>query len=121
MRTTIVRGRVGRMTGSLRRWWASEHRALLLDALLAVSIGVVSVLVASRVGEAQGTTVEAGAIALLVVQSAALAVRRRWPMAVYSVVGLSTVGYAWLGYPEAVGGFGVLLAIYTVRRTRPTA
>ena len=102
------------MTASLRRWWASEHRPLLLDTVLAVAIGVVSVLVASRVGEAEGTTVQAGAIALLVVQSAALAVRRRWPMAVYSVVGISTVAYAWLGYPESAGGFGVLLAIYTV-------
>ncbi len=87
---------------------------MFLDAVLAVSIGVVSVLVATRVGDAQGTTVGAGAIALLVVQSAALVVRRRWPMAVYSVVGLITIAYAWLGYPESVGGFGVLLAIYTV-------
>ena len=102
------------MTASLRRWWASEHRAPFLDVLLAVSLGIVSILVASRVAEANGTTIQAGAIALLVVQSAALTVRRRWPMAVYSVVGVSTVLYAWLGYPQAVGGFGVLIAIYTV-------
>ena len=102
------------MTASLRRWWATEHRAPFLDVLLAVSLGIVSILVASRVAEANGTTIQAGAIALLVVQSAALTVRRRWPMAVYSVVGVSTVLYAWLGYPQAVGGFGVLIAIYTV-------
>ena len=102
------------MTASLRRWWASEHRAPFLDVVLAVSLGIVSILVASRVAEANGTTIQAGAIALLVVQSAALTVRRRWPMAVYSVVGVSTVLYAWLGYPQAVGGFGVLIAIYTV-------
>jgi len=102
------------MMPSLRRWWASEHRALFLDAVLAVSLGIVSIFVAGRVAQAEGTTVQAGAIALLVVQSVALTVRRRWPMAVYSVVGIGTVVYAWLGYPESVGGFGVLIAIYTV-------
>jgi signal transduction histidine kinase len=35
-------------------------------------------------------------------------------MVVYSIVGLGTIVYAWLGYPESVGGFGVLIAIYTV-------
>jgi len=114
MRTEIVRGRVGDMTPSLRRWWASEHRALFLDVVLAVSIGIVSILVANRVAEAEGTRVQFGAIALLAVQSAALVFRRRWPMVVYGVVGLGTVAYAWLGYPESAGGLGVLIAIYTV-------
>ena len=102
------------MTASLRRLWASEHRAPFLDALLAVSLGIVSIFVATRVAQAEGTTVQAGVIALLVVQTVALTVRRRWPMAVYSVVGIGTIVYAWLGYPQAVGGFGVLIAIYTV-------
>jgi signal transduction histidine kinase len=35
-------------------------------------------------------------------------------MAVYSVVGIGTIVYAWLGFPQSVGGFGVLIAIYTV-------
>jgi len=102
------------MTASLRRSWASERRALFLDAVLAVSLGIVSIFVATRVAQAEGTTVQAGAIALLVVQTVALTVRRRWPMAVYSVVGIGTIAYAWLGYPQSVGGFGVLIAIYTV-------
>jgi signal transduction histidine kinase len=102
------------MMPSLRRSWASERRALFLDALLAVSLGIVSIFVATRVAQAEGTTVQAGAIALLVVQTLALTVRRRWPMAVYSVVGIGTIAYAWLGYPQSVGGFGVLIAIYTV-------
>ena len=102
------------MMASLRRWWASEHRALFLDAVLAVSLGIVSIFVASRVAGAEGTQVQAGAIALLLVQTVALTVRRRWPMAVYAIVGFGTVAYAWLGYPQSVGGFGVLIAIYTV-------
>jgi len=114
MRAATSRRRVGRMTASLRRSWASERRALFLDALLAVSLGIVSIFVATRVAQAEGTTVQAGAIALLVVQTVALTVRRRWPMAVYSVVGIGTIVYAWLGYPQSVGGFGVLIAIYTV-------
>ena len=102
------------MMPSLRRLWASEHRASFLDAVLAISLGIVSIFVASRVAQVEGTTVQAGAIALLVVQTVALTVRRRWPMAVYSVVGIGTIVYAWLGYPQSVGGFGVLIAIYTV-------
>lgn len=107
------------MTASLRRWWASEHRAQLLDVLLAVAIGIVSIFVASRVTESGAVTPQAGAVALLVVQSIALVFRRRWPIAVYSVVGVGTVLYAWLGYPEAAGGLGVLLAIYTVAAHTP--
>ena len=79
---------------SLRRRWASEHRALFLDAVLAVVLGIVSIFVASRVAEAEGTTLPVGAVVLLVVQSVALTVRRRWPMAVFSVVGIGTVVYA---------------------------
>ena len=119
MRGLVVTGRVAGMTPFLRRWWASEHRALFLDALLAVSLGIVSIFVASRLADADGTTIQAGAVALLVVQSVALIVRRRWPMAVYTIVGFSTVAYAWLGYPESVGGFGVLIAIYTVAAHLP--
>jgi len=107
------------MTPSLRRWWASEHRARFLDALLAICVGVASILSAGRVADTGGTTLATGAVALLIVQSAALTVRRRWPMAVYSVVGLITVAYAWLGYPESVGGLGVLIAIYTVAAYLP--
>lgn len=114
MRVATSRRRVGRMMPSLRRSWASERRALFLDAVLAVSLGIVSIFVATRVAQAEGTSVQAGAIALLVVQTVALTVRRRWPMAVYSVVGIGTIVYAWLGFPQSVGGFGVLIAIYTV-------
>jgi signal transduction histidine kinase len=102
------------MMPSLRRWWASEHRAILLDAALAVALGIVSLFVATRVAAAEGTSVQVGAIALLVIQSVALTFRRRWPMTVYSIVGVGTVAYAWLGYPESVAGIGVLIAIYTV-------
>ena len=101
------------MMASLRRWWASEHRALFLDVVLAVSLGIVSIFVHTRVADAEGTAVQAGPVALLVAQSLALVFRRRWPMTVYSIVGITTVAYAWLGYPEA-GGFAVLVAIYTV-------
>ena len=102
------------MTASARRWWASERRAALLDVVLAVALAIVSIYVASRVAVAEGSDLQPGAVALLVAQSVALIVRRRWPMAVYSFVGFITIAYAWLGYPESVGGFGVLVAIYTV-------
>lgn len=107
------------MMAILRRWWASEHRAFVLDALLAWSIGLISIFVADRVAAIEGKTVAIGAAGLLVVQSLALTFRRRWPMTVYSVVGIGTVAYAWLGYPASVSGIGVLLAIYTVAAHLP--
>jgi len=107
------------MMANLRRWWASEHRPFVLDVLLAWAIGLVSIFVADRVAESDGETIAAGAIALLIVLSVALTFRRRWPMAVYSVVGLGTVAYAWLGYPASVSGIGVLVAIYTVAAHLP--
>jgi len=107
------------MMATLRRWWASERRALALDVLLAWSIGLVSLFVADRVAESEGETVAIGAVGLLVVQSVALTFRRRWPMAVYSVVGLGTIAYAWLAYPASVSGIGVLVAIYTVAAHLP--
>lgn len=103
----------------LRRSWASEHRPFVLDALLAWSIGLVSLFVAYRVADREGEKVAIGAIGLLVVQSLALSFRRQWPMAVYSVVGIGTVAYAWLGFPVSVSGIGVLLAIYTVAAHLP--
>jgi len=41
------------MMGRLRRGWATEQRAFVLDVLLAASIGFVSILVAGRVAAAR--------------------------------------------------------------------
>ena len=98
------------MIATLRRWWASERRAFVLDVLLAWAIGLISLFVADRVADTENETVAIGAVALLIIQSVALTFRRRRPMVVYSVVGFGTVAYAWPGFPASVSGIGVLVA-----------
>lgn len=99
-----------------QRWWASETRALVLDAILAWGLGAVSLLDLVRTS---GASLPLGAVGLLLVQSSALTFRRRWPMTVYSIVGFGTILFAWLGFTSSVGGFGVLIAVYTVAAHRP--
>jgi signal transduction histidine kinase len=102
-----------------RRWWASEARANALDALLAWGISGLAIFAVIATSPPD-QTVSIVSVALLVIQSVALMVRRRWPMAVYTVVGVGTVAYAWVGDPAgSVGGLGVLVAIYTVAAQLP--
>jgi len=115
-----VAGRtVSAMLQRWRRWWSSEERANLLDALIAWTIGALAIfgVVASA---PPGGPISFVSIALIAAQSVALTFRRRWPVAVYSIVGLATTLYAWIGNPwGSVAGLGVLLAIYTVAAHRP--
>ena len=110
---------VSAMLQRWRHWWASEARANLLDALLAWSIGAVAIF-ALVIGTPPGEPISIVSIVLIVTQSVALTVRRRWPVAVYSIVGIGTTLYAWVGNPwGSVAGLGVLIAIYTVAAHRP--
>jgi hypothetical protein len=94
----------------LRRWWASEARANLQDALLAWSIGGLASF-AIIISEPASEPISIVSFALIAVQSAALTVRRRWPLGVYTVVGIGTIVYAWVGDPwGSVAGLGVLVA-----------
>jgi signal transduction histidine kinase len=102
-----------------RRWWATDTRPLLLDALLAWALGGLALF--ELVRTADGAAVPPGAVALLLVQSIALTFRRRAPMAVYSIVGVGTIVYSWLGFTSNVAGFGVLIAVYTVAAHEPLA
>jgi signal transduction histidine kinase len=102
-----------------RLWWSSEERANLQDALLAWSIGAVAIF-GIVVSTPAGEPVSVVSLALIAAQSAALTFRRRWPMAVYAIVGIGTTLYAWVGNPfGSVAGLGVLIAIYTVAAHRP--
>jgi len=107
------------MTPRWQQWWASETRALVLDAILAWSLGALALFDLLRASG--GVSAPLGAVALLLVQSAALTVRRRWPMAVYAIVGIGTIVYSWLGFTSNVAGFGVLIAVYTVAAHLPLA
>jgi signal transduction histidine kinase len=118
MSPRAVRRTVTGMIDALQRWWATETRALVTDALLAWSLGALSLFELSRTGP---TPVPLAAVAFLVVQSAALTVRRRWPMAVYAIVGTGTILFSWLGFTSNVAGLGVLIAVYTVAAHLPLA
>jgi signal transduction histidine kinase len=118
MPSRAVRRTVTGMIERWQRWWATETRSLVLDALLAWSLGALSLFELIRTGP---TPVPLVAIAFLVVQSAALTVRRRWPMAVYAIVGTGTILYSWLGFTSNVAGLGVLIAVYTVAAHLPLA
>ncbi len=119
MPAVVVGRTVSAMLQRWRVWWASESRANLLDALLAWGIGAIAIfaLIATT---PRGEPVSIVSFALLLIQSAALTVRRRWPLAVYTVVGVGTAVYAWIGEPAgSVAGLGVLIAIYTVAAHMP--
>ncbi|HEY0948723.1 sensor histidine kinase [Nocardioides sp.] len=52
--------------------------------------------------------------ALLVVSGLVLAVRRRWPVAVFAVTALGSAVYYTLDYPDAPGWIGLFVATYTL-------
>ena len=51
---------------------------------------------------------------LLIAGGAALAVRRRWPVAVFAVAAAASVAYYALDFPDGPGWLGVFVATYTV-------
>ncbi|PXY31130.1 sensor histidine kinase [Prauserella muralis] len=51
---------------------------------------------------------------LLVVSGAVVAVRRRWPVAVFGVTALASVVYYVLDFPDGPGWLGLFVAIYTL-------
>ena len=51
---------------------------------------------------------------LLVVSGAVVAVRRRWPVAVFAVTALASLTYYTLDFPDGPGWLGLFVAIYTV-------
>lgn len=91
------------------------------DGLLAVFVTVIQV---------QGTVVKADreaetvlrpladlghlGYALLVISGLVLVVRRRWPVAVFTVTALASLAYYTLDYPDAPGWLGLFVATYTL-------
>jgi signal transduction histidine kinase len=51
---------------------------------------------------------------LLVVGGAVVAVRRRWPVAVFAVSALASLAYYALDFPDGPGWLGLFVAIYTL-------
>ncbi len=105
---------VARMSVRARRWISGlGARQDVIDVAVAV------VLCAAAVAIAASTTtgsrgLDVIGVALLLLQTLPLAVRRRFPIAVIWLTGLSVTAYVVLGYPGSIGGFGNVIAFYTV-------
>jgi signal transduction histidine kinase len=87
-----------------------------LDALIALLLIVVCVIahLAAEPTAAQPRDGDALGVALVVVACGALAVRRRWPLAVLVVAAAATTAVYIRGYSDSGLPFVVLIALYTV-------
>ena len=101
----------------------ARGRALTIDALLAVGIGLVQVLslvVSERVGRSPDWRApDALAWLLLAVGPVALLARRRWPLGVLAVTVAAGLAYAARTYPEGPSQLAVFPALWTVALTVP--
>ena len=114
----------------MTRWsdvspWSRFNQAAI-DAVVAVVLTVALVVVSLDFGLLVGTKyvpLDALGLLLLVAQTLPLAVRQRYPMAVFAITGTAISLYSVLGYVPSFGAIGVLIALYTVasRTDRKTA
>ena len=114
----------------MTRWsdvspWSRFNQAAI-DAVVAVVLTVALVVVSLDSGLLVGTKyvpLDALGLLLLVAQTLPLAVRQRYPMAVFAITGTAISLYSVLGYVPSFGAIGVLIALYTVasRTDRKTA
>ncbi|SEP77686.1 Signal transduction histidine kinase [Streptomyces sp. yr375] len=95
-------------------------RPLVVDTLIALATVTVAVLL-GRESVSQGwPELDARAFALVVLAQLPVALRGRWPVAVFVAVQGAAVAYVTLGYWPVVCTFGSLLALYTVASLRTT-
>jgi signal transduction histidine kinase len=101
----------------------ARGRALVVDVLLALGIGlaqVLGVLLSERVGRSAGwRDPDALAYLLLVGGAAALLFRRRWPLPVLAITLACGLAYAARTYPEGPSQLAVFPALWTVALTLP--
>jgi signal transduction histidine kinase len=106
-----------------RRTPLARGRALALDVLLALGVGLVQVLglgLSERVGRSPDWRApDTWAWLLLVAGPAALLVRRRWPLGVLAVTVACGLAYAARTYPEGPSQLAVYPALWTVALTVP--
>ncbi|MFU8850294.1 sensor histidine kinase [Micromonospora sp. SL1-18] len=91
----------------------------VFDALLALALLAIGLLGTGPAGLKQGMSTGPATYPLVVVAALALAGRRRWPLAVLTVVTVATTAYLVLGYPYGPILFSFLLVVYTVAAYRP--
>ncbi len=93
----------------------------VLDAVLVAAWTVLALLTLPvlHFGPRADTTIDAGAVALVIVAGAATAVRRRWPLVAMLVVVSATSLYLVLGYPYGPIFVFVLVTVYAMARRLP--
>ena len=103
----------------------ARGRALAVDVLVAVGVGLVQVLgcwASEGIGRSAGwRPLDAWAYLLLAVGPAALLLRRRWPLGVLAVTLAAGIAYAVRTYPEGPSSLAVYPALWTVALTVPAA
>ncbi|MFM9608288.1 sensor histidine kinase [Streptomyces niveiscabiei] len=92
---------------------------LAADALIAVALAGVSVLLGQEAASQGWSSLDAPAYALVGLVNLPLALRGRAPVAVCAVVHLVWFCYVTAGYWPVVNSFGPMLAVYTVASLRP--
>jgi len=101
----------------------ARGRALAVDVLVAVGVGLVQVLgcwASEGIGRSAGwRPLDAWAYLLLAVGPAALLLRRRWPLGVLAVTLAAGIAYAVRTYPEGPSSLAVYPALWTVALTQP--
>jgi signal transduction histidine kinase len=108
---------------SSRRMPSARGRALTVDVLLAIGIGLVQVLgvvISERVARSPDWRApDTLAYLLLTAGAAVLLFRRRWPLGVLAVTVACGLAYAARTYPEGPSQLAVYPALWTVALTVP--
>ncbi|MEO3796652.1 histidine kinase [Nonomuraea sp. B10E15] len=102
------------------RSWPGFWRArstFAKDGTLAVLLTLLAFVptlsaIAAQLGDLPRRPADAPAVALVLAQSAPLAVRRRWPAACLAVIGAAFAAHQALSYPPTFASIGLYLAVY---------
>ncbi|MFF3639813.1 sensor histidine kinase [Streptomyces sp. NPDC002564] len=94
-------------------------RPLAVDALIAVALTTVAVLLGQESAQQGWTALDPLGYALVALVSVPVVVRAKAPVAVTLVIHAAWFGYVSLGYWPVVGTFGPMLCVYTVASLRP--
>ncbi|MTK05088.1 sensor histidine kinase [Micromonospora sp. CP22] len=108
------------MPERLRSWFA-RRPAWFVDLLLALFVTVMQVQSVSKHGAVLPEPIARpvsdfgyAGFGLVVVSGLAIAVRRRWPIAVFAVTGVTSLVYFGLGFPDRMACLGLFVALYTL-------
>jgi signal transduction histidine kinase len=93
---------------------AQVARQDVIDVVAALVLCALTVIEVTSSAPDGSRSLDSLGVVLLLLQTLPIAVRRRYPIAVIWLTGLSVTGYAILGYPTTIGGIGNVVAFYTV-------